>query len=178
MLLEQKLHEMLQTTEKKRGIMVQQTVSEENKRYIEKCECGQVCCLTPVIPALRKQRCLGFRVKPVEKKKERKLKKNSIKCVNYCKKIQISISIQENVKLFKMFELEMGHDHNNGPVYCACLYSRDKQTGTQSLPVCLLLWIINSRSLSQNEQCSLKQKLSTDFVHLLDHQYCLIFNPF
>lgn len=68
----------------------------------------------------------GLQSETCWKKKERKFKKNSIKCVNYCKKIQISISIQENVKLFKMFELEMGHDHNNGPVYCACLYSRDK----------------------------------------------------
>lgn len=45
---------MLQTTKKKKGIMVQLAVSEENKSYIEKCEFGQVCCLTPVIPALRK----------------------------------------------------------------------------------------------------------------------------
>lgn len=64
-------------------------------------------------------------MKPAAKKKERKhILKNNIKCVNYCKKNQISISIQANMKLLQIFELEMNNDHNNAPVYCACLYSR------------------------------------------------------
>lgn len=106
-------------------------VSWFNRQFQKKTKVIQksvnLCCLTPLIPALRKQRCLGFRVKAlVEKKKGRKKNiKDNIKCVNYCKKNLISISIQTNVKLLKIFELEINNDHNNAPVYCACLYSTE-----------------------------------------------------